>query len=201
MDLDQIQVLSLGEPIGGCGYVAMFMSNWLSATKYMFVNKEGHCFVKEDGTRYEMSMAKLQQTEGQMRLIVDSSEIARNGSRAEQITTLTSDGHIVVIDTLEELAEKHRSHCSEGYRGEVQCRHAHEPGRVGNYELQLLAHLMELRVNRSIDLLMHTDKMTTEIAYERGFESQSYFNQCFEKVKRIASGQFRKEALKNTLST
>lgn len=106
VDLDQIQVHPLGDPINDCGCVAMFVGNWLSATEYMFVNKEGYRFVKEDGTRYEMSMAELQQTDGQMWLIVDSSEIAGNESRAEQIATLTSDGHTVAADTLEELAEK-----------------------------------------------------------------------------------------------
>ena len=106
VDLDQIQVHPLGDPINDCGCVAQFVGNWLSATEYMFVNKEGERFVKEDGTRYEMSMAELEQTDDQMWLIVDSSEIEGDDSRTEQIEGLIADGHSVCADTLEELAEK-----------------------------------------------------------------------------------------------
>lgn len=106
VDLDQIQVHPLGDPINDCGCVAQFVGNWLSAQYYMFVNKEGTRFVKEDGTRYEMSMAELEQTDGQMWLIVDSSKIAGDDSRTAQIKSLIDDGHTVSADTLEELAEK-----------------------------------------------------------------------------------------------
>jgi fumarate reductase flavoprotein subunit len=51
-------------------------------------------------------MAELEQTDDQMWLIVDSSEIAGNDSRTEQIEGLIADGHSVCADTLEELAEK-----------------------------------------------------------------------------------------------
>lgn len=106
VDLDQIQVHPLGDPINDCGCVAHFVGNWLSATEYMFVNKEGERFVKEDGTRYEMSMAELEQTDDQMWLIVDSSEIAGDETRTEQIAKLVESGQSYVADTLEELAEK-----------------------------------------------------------------------------------------------
>ncbi len=106
IDLDQIQVHPLGDPINDCGCVAQFVGNWLSAQYYMFVNKEGSRFVKEDGTRYEMSMAELEQTDDQMWLIVDSSQIAGDSSRTAQIESLMADGHTVSGDTIEELAEK-----------------------------------------------------------------------------------------------
>ncbi len=106
IDLDQIQVHPLGDPINDCGCVAQFVGNWLSAQYYMFVNKEGKRFVKEDGTRYEMSMAELEQTDGQMWLIVDSSQIAGDDSRTAQIESLIADGHTFAGDTIEELAEK-----------------------------------------------------------------------------------------------
>ncbi len=106
IDLDQIQVHPLGDPINDCGCVALFVGNWLSAQYYMFVNKEGKRFVKEDGTRYEMSMAELEQTDGQMWLIVDSSQIAGDDSRTAQIESLIGDGHTFCGETLAELAEK-----------------------------------------------------------------------------------------------
>ena len=106
VDLDQIQVHPLGDPINDCGCVAEFVGNWLGAQYYMFVNKEGERFVKEDGTRYEMSMAELEQTDGQMWLIVDSSQIAGDDTRTEQIESLIASGHTVKGETVEELAEQ-----------------------------------------------------------------------------------------------
>lgn len=106
INLDQIQVHPLGDPIDDCGCVSEFVGNWLSATEYMFVNKEGERFVNEDNTRYAISMAELQQTDGQMWLIVDSSAIAGDDTRNDLIDSLLADGHSVKADSLEELAEK-----------------------------------------------------------------------------------------------
>ena len=106
INLDQIQVHPLGDPIDDCGCVSEFVGNWLSATEYMFVNKEGKRFINEDNTRYAISMAELQQTDGQMWLIVDSSAISGDDTRSELIDKLLSDGHSVKADTLDELAEK-----------------------------------------------------------------------------------------------
>ena len=38
----------LGDPIDDCGCVSEFVGNWLSATEYMFVNKEGKRFILFD---------------------------------------------------------------------------------------------------------------------------------------------------------
>lgn len=105
INLDQIQVHPLGDPIDDCGCVSEFVGNWLSATEYLFVNKEGERFINEDNTRYAISMAELEQTDGEMWLIVDSSEIADDDTRDELIESLLADGHSYVADTLEELAE------------------------------------------------------------------------------------------------
>ena len=106
INLDQIQVHPLGDPIDDCGCVSEFVGNWLSATEYMFVNKEGKRFVNEDNTRYAISMAELKQTDGQMWLIVDSSAIAGDDTRSDLIDSLLADGHSFKADTLDELAEK-----------------------------------------------------------------------------------------------
>lgn len=106
INLDQIQVHPLGDPIDDCGCVSEFVGNWLSATEYMFVNKEGKRFINEDNTRYAISMAELEQTDGQMWLIVDSSEIADDATRTDLINSLLGDGHSYVADTLEGLAEQ-----------------------------------------------------------------------------------------------
>lgn len=106
INLDQIQVHPLGDPIDDCGCVSEFVGNWLSATEYMFVNKEGKRFINEDNTRYAISMAELKQTDGQMWLIVDSSAIAGDDTRGDLINSLLADGHSYKADTLDELAEK-----------------------------------------------------------------------------------------------
>lgn len=106
INLDQIQVHPLGDPIDDCGCVSEFVGNWLSATEYMFVNKEGKRFINEDNTRYAISMAELQQTDGQMWLIVDSSAIAGDDTRSDLIDSLLADGHSFKANTLDELAEK-----------------------------------------------------------------------------------------------
>ena len=106
INLNQIQVHPLGDPIDDCGCVSEFVGNWLSATEYMFVNKEGKRFINEDNTRYAISMAELKQTDGQMWLIVDSSAIAGDDTRGDLIDSLLADGHSYKADTLDELAEK-----------------------------------------------------------------------------------------------
>lgn len=106
INLDQIQVHPLGDPIGNCGCVSEFVGNWLSATEYLFVNKEGERFVNEEETRYTISMAELDQTDGQMWLIVDSSEIAGDDTRNDLINSLLADGHSYKADTLEDLAKQ-----------------------------------------------------------------------------------------------
>ncbi|WP_461874040.1 helix-turn-helix domain-containing protein [Fusicatenibacter sp.] len=47
------------------------------------------------------------------------------------------------------------------------------------------------RTEKSIDLLRNTDMTITEIAYETGFTSQSYYYQRFRKVKGISPVKYR----------
>ena len=114
INLDQIQVHPLGDPIDDCGCVSEFVGNWLSATEYMFVNKEGKRFINEDNTRYAISMAELQQTDGQMWLIVDSSAIAGDDTRTELIDKLLNDGHSVKADTLKATVETYNAGMTSG---------------------------------------------------------------------------------------
>ena len=56
----------------------------------------------------------------------------------------------------------------------------------------LFHYLNELRINRSAELLIHTEKSAAEIAYESGFCSQSYFNQRFARRKAYDAGAIPK---------
>ena len=57
----------------------------------------------------------------------------------------------------------------------------------------LFRYLMAYRINKSIGLLMGTDKSVAEIAYETGFNSQSYFTKCFKALKNITPSRLRLE--------
>lgn len=57
----------------------------------------------------------------------------------------------------------------------------------------LFRYLMAYRINKSIDLLLGTDKGVAEIAYETGFNSQSYFTKCFKALKNVTPSRLRLE--------
>lgn len=56
----------------------------------------------------------------------------------------------------------------------------------------IFEYLLKLRIEKSIELLKNTDKTITEIAYETGFTSQSYYDQRFRKMKGISPLKYRK---------
>ena len=53
----------------------------------------------------------------------------------------------------------------------------------------------ELRIRKSIDLLVSTDKTLTEIAYECGFSSQAYFSYAFKKKMKAPPREYAKRLL------
>lgn len=56
----------------------------------------------------------------------------------------------------------------------------------------IFEYLLKLRIEKSIELLKNTDKTITEIAYETGFTSQSYYDQRFRKMKGVSPLKYRK---------
>lgn len=120
----------------------------------------------------------------QMQKLLPESEskkdLIKNNSRMQQILLYFQENYTRKI-TLQEIAEHvhlSRSECSRFFHSITG-----QP---------LFQYLTELRVNRSIELLAHTDRTVTEIAYDVGFGSQSYFNQRFRAVKGLTPEQFRK---------
>lgn len=110
--------------------------------------------------------------------------ISKNNRRMQEILSYLQDNFTRKI-SLQEIADHvhlSRSECSRFFH--------FVSGR------SLFQYLTEFRVNRSIELLLHTDKSVTEIAYETGFGSQSYFNQRFRMVKGMAPEQFRKTMIR-----
>lgn len=54
----------------------------------------------------------------------------------------------------------------------------------------------EMRIKKAVNLLMATDYTLSQIAYECGFSSQSYFSYAFRRAKNMTPRQYAREVLK-----
>lgn len=57
----------------------------------------------------------------------------------------------------------------------------------------LFEYIIDFRINKSIELLLSSDKSIAEIAYEVGFNNQSYFTKCFTSIKNKTPKTLRNE--------
>ena len=82
--------------------------------------------------------------------------------------------------TLDELAKK--SHLSKRHFTRIfqECT-GHSP----------IDHLTRVRVGRASELLKHTDRTITDIAFECGFSDGNYFTRCFRKVMNQTPKRYR----------
>lgn len=64
------------------------------------------------------------------------------------------------------------------------------------FKLQLLVtfsnYVNDIRINKSIPMLLQTDDNINEIAYRCGFNSNHYFNRIFRRRKGMSPGMFRR---------
>ncbi|MEG1858117.1 MAG: FAD-dependent oxidoreductase, partial [Pseudoflavonifractor sp.] len=107
IDMEQIQLLQLGNPKLGAITGLNFNND---VRNYLFVNKEGNRFVREDGRRDEICQAILAQTDGAAFILNNKVAIP------DPTTTTTKEGMTIAEEekvgwiysgaTLEELAEK-----------------------------------------------------------------------------------------------
>jgi two-component system, response regulator YesN len=74
-----------------------------------------------------------------------------------------------------------------GLAKETLCRMFHRQlsGTYTNY-------VNNVRIEKSIPLLLYSDYIISDIAYECGFNSNHYFNRTFRKVKGVSPGMFRR---------
>lgn len=63
----------------------------------------------------------------------------------------------------------------------------------------LFQYILHYRVNKSVELLLQTDKSIATIAQEVGFNSQSYYTKCFNSIKSQKPSVLRKEYRNKTL--
>ena len=54
-------------------------------------------------------------------------------------------------------------------------------------------YINRIRIERSVDLLLHTDKNINEIAYEVGFAYPRYFSTSFKNLKGVTPTRFKQE--------
>lgn len=99
-NMELVQIHPLGDPQNGG--VATFVGNWLGVEDYVFVNDEAKRFTAEDGRRDEIANAILEQTNDEMWLLVDSTDIAED--RKTQIADLVAKGHSFEADSIKDLA-------------------------------------------------------------------------------------------------
>lgn len=101
-NMELVQIHPLGDPQNGG--VATFVGNWLGVENYVMVNDEGNRFVREDERRDTIADAILEQTNDEMWLLVDSTNIAED--RADEIAELVATGHSYQADSIDELADQ-----------------------------------------------------------------------------------------------
>lgn len=101
-NMELVQIHPLGDPKNGG--VATFVGNWLGVENYVMVNDEGNRFIREDERRDTIADAILEQTNDEMWLLVDSTNIADD--RGEEIADLVARGHSFKADSIDELAEQ-----------------------------------------------------------------------------------------------
>lgn len=92
--------------------------------------------------------------------------------------------HYVKNITLDELAVK--SHLSKRHFLRIfkEC--------IGRSPID---HLMHIRIQKAAELLTHTERTITDIAFACGFADSNYFTRCFRKVKGRPPKQFRGDSL------
>lgn len=60
--------------------------------------------------------------------------------------------------------------------------------------MRIFEYIDQLRIDRACMLLSTTDKSITEIAMETGFNSVSYFNRVFKKIRNLSPGEYRRRS-------
>lgn len=105
MDIDQIQLYPICDVDTG---KLLYVGDTRLVGGALLVNKEGHRFVEELGTRREISLAIKGQTDHVGYLLWDEKSSEETGtihSHATEAESLYERGHLVKADTIEELAD------------------------------------------------------------------------------------------------
>ena len=107
--------------------------------------------------------------------------------RLKRIITFIDDNYTSQI-TLEDVANHIHLSRSECCRFFKKC-----------VNQSLFQYILHYRVNKSVELLLQTDKSIARIAQEVGFNSQSYYTKCFTALKAKKPSLLRKEYRNKTL--
>lgn len=103
----------------------------------------------------------------------------------------------LIEDTLEYI----KSNLSSDLRLETLCARAgftsiyfHKLFKASTGK-NLHEYVEEQRIKKAVDLLVSTDMSLTQIAYECGFSSQSYFSYAFKRCKGVSPRSYAKEVI------
>ncbi len=64
--------------------------------------------------------------------------------------------------------------------------------------MTIFEYIEQIRINHACKLLIESDSPITEVAFESGFNSASYFNRVFKKNMDVSPKQYRKEMFEKT---
>lgn len=102
------------------------------------------------------------------------------------------------IDQLKELLQFDTSNLTLQYLSEQLGIHPVHISRTASKYLSvsLGEYIRQIKLKRAIPLLLDSDHLLTEIAYEAGFSDQSHFNRTFKDYLGLSPGRYRKNLRK-----
>ncbi len=103
------------------------------------------------------------------------------------------------VSRLKEILQFDKSDLTLQYLSEQLDVHpVHISRAVPKYlRVSLGEYIRQLRVKRTIPLLLNSELLLTQIAYEAGFSDQSHFNHVFKRYFGVSPGQYRKSMRKS----
>ena len=118
-----------------------------------------------------------------------------------QLRQNTAKGTIEMIET--EIEEKYAENLSLKSFGEKYFINSAYLGQVfkKQYGCAFKDYLNSIRIRKSAEILLHTDKLVCEIAVDVGYKSQEYFINKFEEVYGVTPTRFRKRNQKDHTPT
>lgn len=101
-NVETVQIHPLGDPQNGG--VSTFVGSWLGVENYVFVNEKGTRFIAEDSGRDELVGALLSQTNDEMWLLIDSTNV--KSDKDELIADLVAKEHSLQSEDIKGLADQ-----------------------------------------------------------------------------------------------
>jgi len=136
---------------------------------------------KEPGYELDMVIGILEAWKNLVPLLpeCDVPQDGAGGSRLKQILLFVQEHYAepLTLSRIADCVHLSRSECCRYFR-----KAAGQP---------LFEYITQYRIDRSADLLLQTGLRVCEIAAEVGFSGQSYYTECFRRIKKTTPKEFR----------